>query len=153
MNKNILPFILVLFFGLTAFAFAQSPSVIVEYYENTSGEMYVRTPDGEVACFGGRLPFTWRNPEPDHESLDKAADAILRFERSTGFKPFKRFHIEQAISFKAQLDKEKATTTGKPLSKATISSVLRAVKSRNRAGPRSGCRSRHWRRCRWRWRR
>ena len=25
--------------------------------------------------FFGKLPFTWRNPEPDHESLDKAADA------------------------------------------------------------------------------
>jgi electron-transferring-flavoprotein dehydrogenase len=25
--------------------------------------------------FFGKLPFTWRNPEPDHETLDKAADA------------------------------------------------------------------------------
>ena len=25
--------------------------------------------------FFGKLPFTWRNQEPDHESLDKAADA------------------------------------------------------------------------------
>jgi integrase/recombinase XerD len=61
--------------------------------------------------------------------VDKAADAILRFERSTGFKPFKRFHIEQAVKFKAQLSEGKSTTTGKPLAKATVDGTLRAVKA------------------------
>ena len=45
-------------------------------------------------------------------TVDKAADAILRFERSTGFKPFKRFHIEQAMKFKAQLSSVKSDRTG-----------------------------------------
>ena len=39
----------------------------------------------------------------DVKSVDKAAAAIFRFEESTGFKPFKKFHIEQAIVFKRKL--------------------------------------------------
>jgi integrase len=65
----------------------------------------------------------------DMATVDKAADAILRFERSTGFKPFKRFHIEQAVRFKAQLSDAKNEKTGKPLSKATVDSTLRTVKA------------------------
>ncbi len=65
----------------------------------------------------------------DLTTLDKAADAILRFERSTGAKPFKRFHIEQAVVFKRQLEAGKNARTGKPLSKATIDSTLRTVKA------------------------
>jgi integrase len=64
----------------------------------------------------------------DEATVDKAAEAILRFERSTDFKSLKRFHIEQAIAFKQRLSKETSAKTGQPLSKATISSVLRAVK-------------------------
>jgi integrase len=62
-------------------------------------------------------------------AIHKAADAILRFEASTGFKPFKRFHIEQAVKFKNQLAQIKSDKTGKPLSKATIDGTLRAVKA------------------------
>lgn len=65
----------------------------------------------------------------DMATVDKAADAILRFERSTGFKPFKRFHIEQAVRFKAQLSDARNEKTGKPLSKSTIDSTLRTVKA------------------------
>jgi len=65
----------------------------------------------------------------DMATVDKAADAILRFERSTGFKPFKRFHIDQAVKFKAQLSETKNEKTGKPLSKATVDSTLRTVKA------------------------
>ena len=65
----------------------------------------------------------------DMATVDKAADAILRFERSTGFKLFKRFHREQAIKFKSQLSDVKSEKTGKPLSKATIDGTLRAVKA------------------------
>jgi integrase/recombinase XerD len=65
----------------------------------------------------------------DMATVDKAADAILRFERSTGFKPFKRFHIDQAVKFKAQLAVARNERTGKPLSKATIDSTLRSVKA------------------------
>ena len=65
----------------------------------------------------------------DMATVDKAADAILRFERSTGFKPFKRFHIDQAVKFKAQLSDARNDKTGKPLSKATVDSTLRTVKA------------------------
>lgn len=65
----------------------------------------------------------------DMTTVDKAADAILRFEASTGAKTFKLFHIEQAVAFKRQLEGEKNARTGKPLSKATIDGTLRAVKT------------------------
>ncbi|MFC4671974.1 tyrosine-type recombinase/integrase [Seohaeicola nanhaiensis] len=65
----------------------------------------------------------------DMATVDKAAEAIVRFERSTGFKPFKRFHIDQAISFKQKLTTEKNARTGAPLAKATIDSTLRAIKA------------------------
>ncbi|UCF97226.1 MAG: FecR domain-containing protein [Spirochaetaceae bacterium] len=55
MNNKILPILIVFLLGLTAAVFAQTPTVVVEYYENSSGEMYVRTPDGaeyEVDQFG-----------------------------------------------------------------------------------------------------
>lgn len=65
----------------------------------------------------------------DDATVTKAAEAILRFETSTNFKTFKVFHIDQAIKFKARLEAEKNKRTGKPLSKATIDSTLRAVKA------------------------
>ena len=75
------------------------------------------------------LQFLREAKRADMATVDKAADAILRFERSTGFKPFKRFHIEQAIKFKAQLAEGKSEATGRQLSKATVDGTLRAVKS------------------------
>jgi integrase len=65
----------------------------------------------------------------DMATVDKAAEAILRFERSTGFKAFKRFHIDQAVAFKRRLSNDKNTRTGAPLSKATVDSTLRMVKA------------------------
>jgi len=65
----------------------------------------------------------------DIKSVDKAAAAIYRFETSNGFKPFKLFHIEQAITFKRQLEASKNPQTSKPLSKATIDGTLRLVKA------------------------
>lgn len=65
----------------------------------------------------------------DTATVDKAAAAILRFERSTGYKPFKRFHIEQATAFKRQLDRDRHARTDAPLSKATIDNALRPVKA------------------------
>ena len=62
-------------------------------------------------------------------SIDAAAKAIHRFEVSTGFRSFKKFHIEQAIAFRRRLDEAVSSRTGKPLSKATLlqtSNVLRA---------------------------
>jgi integrase len=75
------------------------------------------------------LQFLREAKRADTATVDKAADAILRFERSTGFKPFKLFHIEQAIKFKTQLSEAKSEKTGKPLAKATVDGALRAVKA------------------------
>ena len=65
----------------------------------------------------------------DQASVDKAVDAILRFERSTGFKAFKLFKTDQAVTFKRKLETEKNIRTGQPLSKATIDGTLRLVKA------------------------
>jgi len=65
----------------------------------------------------------------DVKSVDKAAAAIFRFEESTGFKSFKKFHIEQAIAFKRKLEAAMNERTGTPLSKATIDATLRLVKA------------------------
>lgn len=63
----------------------------------------------------------------DQKSTDKVLAAILKFERSTNFKPFKRFHIEQAAHFKAFLSQAKGKT-GKPLSHSTIDATLALVR-------------------------
>jgi len=65
----------------------------------------------------------------DPATVDKAMDAILRFERSTGVKSLRLFHIEQAVAFKRGLQADKNIRTGRPLSKATIDGTLRAVKA------------------------
>lgn len=71
------------------------------------------------------LQYLREADQRDQATVDKAADAILRFETSIGFKPFKKFHTDQAIAFKRKLEKTKNTRTGKPLSKATIDGTLR----------------------------
>ena len=62
-------------------------------------------------------------------SVDQAASAIAAFEASTGYRDFRRFHIEQARRFKRKLHEEVSKSTGKPLAKATIHSRLMAVKA------------------------
>lgn len=64
----------------------------------------------------------------DATTVQKAAEGILRFEASTNYTPFKRFHIEQAIKFHDQINSEISKTTGKPLSKSTIRTILAANK-------------------------
>ncbi len=65
----------------------------------------------------------------DDATCLKVAEAMLRFEKSTGYKSFKRFHIEQVRSFKSKLNVEISHRTGRRLSKATVSSILRANKA------------------------
>lgn len=75
------------------------------------------------------LQFLREAKRSDMATVDKATEAILRFERSTGFKSFKRFHIDQAVAFKRHLSNEKNARTGAPLAKATVDSTLRMVKA------------------------
>ena len=59
-----------------------------------------------------------------------AAAAIARFEAYTGYRDFKRFHVEQARAFKTHLsDKAVTAASGRPLSKATVASTLRQLKA------------------------
>jgi integrase len=60
----------------------------------------------------------------DASTVLKVAEGILRFETSAGFASFKRFRIEQAIKFQERLNEEVSKTTGQPLSKSSIRSIL-----------------------------
>lgn len=62
------------------------------------------------------------------DTADQVAAAISAFEKSTGFKDFAAFHIEQAHKFQRDLRAARNGKTGKPLAKATIRSRLMAVK-------------------------
>ena len=64
----------------------------------------------------------------DNSTVVKAAEGIKRFEASTGYANFKRFHIEQTIKFQDRINSEVSKTTGKPLAKSTIRSILAANK-------------------------
>lgn len=63
----------------------------------------------------------------DQKSLDKVTAALVKFEESTGWKSFKKFHIEQAGRFKTFLKRAKGPS-GKPLSLTTIDATLRLVR-------------------------
>lgn len=64
----------------------------------------------------------------DDATIDKALAAIHRFEQSTKFKSFKKFHIDQAVKFKEVMYDARNAKTGKPLGISTVDSTLRAVK-------------------------
>ncbi|QBY02938.1 site-specific integrase [Thalassotalea sp. HSM 43] len=62
-------------------------------------------------------------------SIDGFAKAINRFEQYTKYKDFKKFHYQQAVGFKKHLANQKNATTKQPLSKATLHTTLRHLKS------------------------
>ena len=62
-------------------------------------------------------------------SLDGVAKALSRFEEYTKYRDFKAFHFEQAVAFKKHLAKQKNKNTGKNLSKATLNTTLRHLKT------------------------
>jgi integrase/recombinase XerD len=62
-------------------------------------------------------------------TLDKAEEAIHRFEGYTKLKDFRLFHIEQAKGFKLHLCDQQNPRTKKPLSHGTVYSVLNALKA------------------------
>lgn len=65
----------------------------------------------------------------DDSSVDAAAKAISRFEEYTCWKDFKAFHFQQAVGFKRYLARHQNARTGKGLSKATMNSTLRSLKT------------------------
>src|SRR5207237_1910101 len=62
-------------------------------------------------------------------SLDSVAKAIHRFEASTKFRDFRKFHVEQAIAFRRHLSETTNAATGKPLSQATILQTLNGLRA------------------------
>lgn len=64
----------------------------------------------------------------DEASIDAVAKALARFEAATGHKDFRKFHREQAVAFKRRLDTERSERTGKPLARASVHSVLSALR-------------------------
>lgn len=65
----------------------------------------------------------------DTTTVDRVAKSLARFEASTGYKDFKRFHREQAIAFKRGLASTLNGRSGERLSKATMQSTLRDLKT------------------------
>ena len=67
--------------------------------------------------------------QQDESSIDSAAAAISRFESYTKYRDFKAFNFNQAIGFKNHLAKQTNQRTGKPLSRSTLNSTLRHLKT------------------------
>lgn len=61
-------------------------------------------------------------------TIDAALRAIERFENSTGRKPFSKFHVEQARSFRTGL-LDQTGRDGKPMSAATITTTLKNLRN------------------------
>jgi integrase len=62
-------------------------------------------------------------------TIDGVLKAIDRFERSTGFRSFKSFHIEQAKAFRTKLLDQPSARGQAHLSAATMTSTLRNLKA------------------------
>ena len=65
----------------------------------------------------------------DEKTIDKVSAILVQFEESTRFKPFKKFHVDQAGKFKDYLAKARNARTEKPLTHSTIDATLRTVKA------------------------
>src|SRR3954454_401753 len=68
-----------------------------------------------------------RGRSPD--TIAMAAAAIHRFEQSSDFRSFKKFHREQAAAFSRTLLEQVRPGGDKPLSKATASQILNSVRN------------------------
>ena len=62
-------------------------------------------------------------------SIDAVAAALARFEASTGYKDFGKFHIAQAVAFKQRLALANGVRSGERLSQATLHSTLSALRA------------------------
>ncbi len=63
------------------------------------------------------------------DTVDAVAKALNRFEVVTQFRDFARFHREQAVAFKKRLAEQTNERTGLRLSKATLNSTLKVLRS------------------------
>ena len=90
--------------------------------------MTKRNPENERAK-RGYFNYLRNAKGKDDTTIDKAAAAILRYEKSTNFKLFKQFHLEDVNRFKRQFVKEKSAKIGTPLAAATVDAGLRMIKA------------------------
>jgi integrase len=65
----------------------------------------------------------------DEATIDRVMASIARFETSTRGKDFKRFHREQAVAFKRKLSEALNARTGERLSKSTVLSTVRDLRT------------------------
>lgn len=65
----------------------------------------------------------------DEATIDRVAASLARFEDSTGWKDFGKFHREQAMAFKRRQGEAINARSGERLSKATVQSALRDLKT------------------------
>lgn len=63
------------------------------------------------------------------QTIAHAMAALARFEASTGWRPFRQFHTEQARAFTRRLQDVKSETTGEPLSVATVHGICKALEA------------------------
>lgn len=75
------------------------------------------------------LIFMKEARQQQEATIDAIAKAVNRFESYTKFRDFKSFRFEQAVGFKKHLAKQDNKRTGDKLSKATLNSTLRQLKS------------------------
>lgn len=65
----------------------------------------------------------------DKATIFAVAKSVARFEESTNARDFKRFHKAQAVAFKARLAAETNARTGEGISKATMVSTMRDLRT------------------------
>ena len=65
----------------------------------------------------------------DEATIDGVAKSLARFEEATRGRDFKRFNREMAVAFKARLAEAHNARTGERLSKATLLSTLRDLRT------------------------
>lgn len=65
----------------------------------------------------------------DQATIDGVVKALARYEADTGYRPFTKFHREQAIAFKRHFTEQVNERHGDPLSRSTILSTLNALKA------------------------
>jgi len=75
------------------------------------------------------LTFLKEAKRQNEASIDAVAKAFSRFEDYTRFGDFKAFRFQQAVGFKKHLSMQDGKHSGKRLSKATLNSTLRHLKS------------------------
>jgi hypothetical protein len=93
MRNRTIPVLTILLLAVAGMAFAQTPAMIVEYYENNSGAMYVRAADGaeydaDQFGFGEELPTgaTLVTLDGDYAELKLEPNGtIIRVAENTNF--------------------------------------------------------------------